>query len=583
MQTTQTPASVTAPAPRNPAAAGPDAPSAAAVGDARPGTAGGAVPAAPDAPSVTAPDPRNPAAAAPDAPSAAAVGDARPGTPEGAAGEPAPAVPVFTGGVQVLFADEGDAATLAGPATSLAVRPVRGGVRTALRRLAEGPLPAEELYEGLLPAERVHLDRILGRAKHLVAHAVFARSGGRRVLVRLEPVARDAAYRPVAVRPDATVRLSRFSFCRSRDGALVLESPLVKYRAVFTDAAARTLAAALGEPGTPGRLGADAGLDAASTADVLGHLVGAGFAELAYGDGAFASDAEPVLRQWDFHDLLFHSRIRSGRYDDVFGAVYPHRGAIEPRPAVRPVPEGPFVPLYRPTREEIAERDPSLTTAIETRRSIRGYGEKEMTARQLGELLYRVARVRAHYTPEPGSTRDEVVSRPYPSGGQGYELELYVTVRRCAGLEPGIYYYDPVGHRLVLRNDEEADRESLFHVASRATGMEARPDVLVTVTARFQRMSWKYRAIAYATTLRHTGVLYQTMYLVATALGLAPCALGNGDADMSARVLGLDYLQESSVGDFLLGSRRPDDSVAGEPGEGWRMVNSPEWSLPENP
>lgn len=248
-----------------------------------------------------------------------------------------------------------------------------------------------------------------------------------------------------------------------------------------------------------------------------------------------------------------------------------------------PGADGPAVPLYRPTREEIAAHDPSLTTAIETRRSIRGYGDQEMTARQLGEFLYRVARVRAHYTPEPGSDRDEVVSRPYPSGGQGYELELYVTVRRCAGLAPGIYYYDPVGHRLVLRNEEEADRESLFHVASRATGMEARPDVLVTVTARFQRMSWKYRAIAYATTLRHTGVLYQTMYLVATALGLAPCALGNGDADMSARVLGLDYLQESSVGDFLLGSRRPDDSVAGEPGEGWQMLNSPEWSLPENP
>jgi hypothetical protein len=83
--------------------------------------------------------------------------------------------------------------------------------------------------------------------------------------------------------------------------------------------------------------------------------------------------------------------------------------------------------------------------------------------------------------------------------------------------------------------------------ASRAVGFDVRPDALVTVTSRFQRMAWKYRAMAYATTLRHTGVLYQTMYLVATAMGLAPCGLGNGDADMSARVLGLDYLKESSV------------------------------------
>ena len=100
--------------------------------------------------------------------------------------------------------------------------------------------------------------------------------------------------------------------------------------------------------------------------------------------------------------------------------------------------------------------------------------------------------------------------------------------------------------------------------------------------ASFQRMAWKYRAMAYATTLRHTGVLYQTMYLVATAMGLAPCGLGNGDADLSARVLGLDYLKESSVGDFLLGTPGPDAGIPADPGAEWHMVNSPEWSLPDS-
>ena len=86
--------------------------------------------------------------------------------------------------------------------------------------------------------------------------------------------------------------------------------------------------------------------------------------------------------------------------------------------------------------------------------------------------------------------------------------------------------------------------------------------------------------IAYATTLRHTGVLYQTMYLVATAMGLAPCGLGNGDADLSARVLGLDYLQESSVGDFLLGTPAGGTEPPADPGEEWHMVNSPDWAIP---
>jgi hypothetical protein len=52
-------------------------------------------------------------------------------------------------------------------------------------------------------------------------------------------------------------------------------------------------------------------------------------------------------------------------------------------------------------------------------------------------------------------------------------------------------------------------------------------------------------------------VLYQTMYLAATAMGLAPCAVGGGDADLFARAAGVDYYAETSVGEFLLGNPRP--------------------------
>jgi SagB-type dehydrogenase family enzyme len=62
-------------------------------------------------------------------------------------------------------------------------------------------------------------------------------------------------------------------------------------------------------------------------------------------------------------------------------------------------------------------------------------------------------------------------------------------------------------------------------------------------------------SIAYSLILKHVGVVYQTMYLAATAMGLAPCALGCGDSDRFARAAGIDYYVESSVGEFLLGSR----------------------------
>jgi SagB-type dehydrogenase family enzyme len=80
--------------------------------------------------------------------------------------------------------------------------------------------------------------------------------------------------------------------------------------------------------------------------------------------------------------------------------------------------------------------------------------------------------------------------------------------------------------------------------------------VVFNLTARFQRLSWKYSSIAYTLMLKDVGGLYQTMYLVAEAMGLAPCALGAGHADWLCRAAGLNYLEESPVGEFLLGSRQ---------------------------
>ncbi|RJK98462.1 SagB/ThcOx family dehydrogenase [Vallicoccus soli] len=374
----------------------------------------------------------------------------------------------------------------------------------------------------------------------------------------------------------ACVRLSRFALLRTRGDRLVLESPLSGVRAVLTSARARALVAGLGAPQETSGVGGPVERQLVDT------LVDAGLVEAAGPGERFPSEADPVLRQWDYHDLLAHGRVRSGSFDEPLGALYPYRGSIAPRPAVRKPPAGPVVPLHRPAWDEVAVRDPSLTAALEGRRSVRHHGREPLTLEQLGEFLWRVHRVRAHYVPDDdpgGADADEAVSRPYPSGGRAYELELYLTVSRCRGLDPGVYYHDPVAHRLVLVEGDPGPREAVLAVARRAVGSDVTPDVLVTVTSRFQRLSWKYRAIAYATTLRHTGVLYQTMYLVGTAMGLAGCALGNGDAALSARVLGLDYLEESSVGDFMLGSMPEDGGLDPGPHPGWHLGNGSDWPV----
>jgi SagB-type dehydrogenase family enzyme len=207
---------------------------------------------------------------------------------------------------------------------------------------------------------------------------------------------------------------------------------------------------------------------------------------------------------------------------------------------------------------------------LESRRSLRTYAESPISAAQLGEFLFRVARVRGSREVELetplGLRTVEFCSRPYPSGGALYELDFHVAVGRCDGLERGLYRYDPRGHRLALVPGPAAELAQLLHDAAASAGIDREsPQVLVILTARFQRLSWKYASIAYALILKHVGVVYQTMYLAATAMGLAPCALGGGDSDLFARAAGLDYYAETSVGEFLLGSRAPDSQATASP------------------
>jgi SagB-type dehydrogenase family enzyme len=419
-------------------------------------------------------------------------------------------------------------------------------------RLA-GLVPAElAALESLAAAAPVELDglprtprfeRLLDRLEPLLQRTVAL---GGRLLATSSATSFEARLRPAGLTLDSAIGLSPAAFLR-RTPACTVESPLALHRIELHDRHAAALVAALDGEVSLGEL-ADVHpwLTPGAVLAIAGLLAAAGLAG--------ADETAPAL--WDFHDLLFHARSRLGRNDEPFGGVYKHRDVLPPLPAVAPQPELPLLELPRPDWTEVVSRDLTLTEALEERRSVREYADDPIGVAQLGELLYRAARVRGVVDADPaGGLPYDALDRPFPTGGGSGELELYLTVARCDGLEPGAYRYDAAAHGLRLLPTPERDRHALLAAAWRAAAGRVEPQVLVTVTSRFGRLSWKYSGIAYALTLKHVGVLYQTLYLVATAMGLAPCALGSGDADAAARAFGLEWASESSVGEFLLGSR----------------------------
>ena len=147
----------------------------------------------------------------------------------------------------------------------------------------------------------------------------------------------------------------------------------------------------------------------------------------------------------------------------------------------------------------------------------------------------------------------EYAARPYPSAGASYALELYLAVDQCDGLARGFYHYEAGTHALVKIDVHTNELDAQFGGAEFAMGAPDKPQILITIAARFGRTSWKYSSIAYALILKDAGVLTQTLYLMATDMGLGGCAIGSVNIDLFAKMTGIEFHVEGPVGQFALG------------------------------
>ena len=281
---------------------------------------------------------------------------------------------------------------------------------------------------------------------------------------------------------------------------------------------------------------------------VLELLAGLGFLD----DAGATEPAE--RRTWEFHDRLFHARSRCFGRLRPFGDTYRFRerpaDAAGAAPAQPPALRAPYpgASLALPVPDVAASRP--LAEVMEGRRSHRSMGDPPVSLAQVAALLYRVARV-THRLP------DDYVLRPYPSAGALHELEFYLAVHTCRGLPPGFYHYRSDAHVLTHLAGAAATRAAAALVTDCAQAWgrpEQPPQCLMVVSARVPRMAWKYEAIAYRLSLLGAGVVVQSLYLVATDLGLNGCAAGTGNPALFAQATGVSPWTETSIAEFGFGS-----------------------------
>jgi SagB-type dehydrogenase family enzyme len=378
-------------------------------------------------------------------------------------------------------------------------------------------------------------------------------------LVAIEPQIPDSWPAIAKLGNSDILVLSRFAYLRRRASDLVLESP--RSPALFRIADPQIAAAitALTTPHKISRLRQEKNFVGLP---LLGLLVACGilFKVESKNEGLRLDEGDNNLVVWDFHDLLFHTHSTEGRQANPVGGRFPYVDKIDPPPAVRATWGGEAIDLQGLSNEPA----PPFAALLRARHSVRDFDEaKPITLAELARFLDAAAHVQSRWT-TPFDFGDGTVgpdldytARPYPSAGSAYELELYLTVNACNGLARGLYHYDAARHALVPVEAPEPDLEAQLTSAGFAMDSEGLPQILFTITARFDRLAWKYSAIAYSLILKDVGVLLQTLYLTATDMGLGGCAIGTGNIGLFEKMTGQPFHVEGPVGQFALGRESP--------------------------
>ncbi|MGZ5871375.1 MAG: SagB/ThcOx family dehydrogenase [Bradyrhizobium sp.] len=390
--------------------------------------------------------------------------------------------------------------------------------------------------------------------------------------VVIEPQIPDYWPQPSKLGNTDVIVLSRFAYLRRRGNEMVLESPRAGALFRICDPKIATALALLSTPQKISRFRREPGFPGIELLALLVDCQILFKVEPAKGDGLRSSEGDDNLVLWDFHDLLFHTRSTEGRQANPLGGLYPYAGLIPPPPAMRPPWAGKKIDLRKAAAPPSGAPSP-FEKLLHERHSTRDFDdERPITFAELARFLDCAARVQSKWTSsvdmDGGGPEVSYASRPYPSGGAAYELELYLTVANCEGLARGFYHYDADQHALTPIAARTQELEAQLTAAEFAMGASGAPQILITIAARFGRVSWKYSSVAYSLILKDVGVLIQTLYMLATDMGLGGCAIGTNNIDLFAKMTGLEFHVEGPVGQFALGRGKKPGPAEVSSGQG---------------
>ena len=171
---------------------------------------------------------------------------------------------------------------------------------------------------------------------------------------------------------------------------------------------------------------------------------------------------------------------------------------------------------------------------LNSRTSKRKYSEETLTIEELSFLLWATQGVK-----QVVGKLKKATLRTVPSAGARHPFETYLFINRVDGLEPGLYHYLALEHKLEFIKPVENQVDRLSEAFSGQTFF-ANAAVCFVWTVIPYRSEWRYEKIAQKYALVDAGHVCQNLYLASEAISCGSCSIGAYSQELADKLLGLD-------------------------------------------
>jgi SagB-type dehydrogenase family enzyme len=168
----------------------------------------------------------------------------------------------------------------------------------------------------------------------------------------------------------------------------------------------------------------------------------------------------------------------------------------------------------------------SLEETLARRRSIREYSQTPLKQEEVSQLLWAAQGI----TSASGG-------RTVPSAGALYPLEVYLIAGNVENLSPGIYKYQPQGHKLIWLRGQDVRGELCAAALGQAPVKNGAIDMVIA--AVYERTTQRYGERGIRFTHIEAGHAAQNIVLQATALNLGAVPIGAFDDNRVEDILTL--------------------------------------------